>query len=139
MRRSPAGRSLVAVTLAATLSACTSWRPTTASPDEVVVEDEYVRVTTRDGTRLTLGTLELEGDSLVGRTWDCRICPAGGLCGLCSRPVVALADARSWKCDERASSGRGYSSAGSLPPSSPIVVASGGGDPDVDPLGASLR
>lgn len=85
------GRAVAALTLAATLSACTGWQPTTASPRAVAGED-YVRVTSSDGTTVSFGNPEVVGDTLVGRGSDCKVCPPGGPCDLCNRPAVALAD-----------------------------------------------
>ena len=50
------------------LGACTSWRPATVSPRQVMEDDEpeVVRITLTDGERVTLLSPEVRGDTISG-------------------------------------------------------------------------
>lgn len=67
MLRRPLGRSLAALTLVVMLSACHTWKPTTASPREIATKEDRIRVTRTDGSAVELENFALEEGAFVGQ------------------------------------------------------------------------
>ena len=65
------------------LGACTSWRPSTVSPRQLIEEEQpgAVRVTTTDGTRVLLREPSIEADSISYVSLDLAAAPPGGIAG----------------------------------------------------------
>ena len=66
-------RRAIAALLIVLLTACHSWRPTSASPQQLISEEgpSSIRVLLSDGRELTLTNLMMRDDSIViGRTQD---------------------------------------------------------------------
>jgi len=67
-------RPIASLLLVAQVSGCTSWRPTTVSPRELIEEQRpsHIRVTRVDGERVELQAPDLRGDSLASSNPESR-------------------------------------------------------------------
>lgn len=79
-----------ALVLTCYLTACTAWHKQTAIPQQVITakQPRKVRIARQDGSRVELLQPKIEGDSIVGTTWDVK----PGSQPL--RTAIALADVR---------------------------------------------
>jgi len=73
------------------LSGCTSWKPTTVAPAEVIQDEQpsQVRVTRTDGTRLTILRPSVRNDSIAAPE---RVCSGNFGCYEVTNGVLPLGD-----------------------------------------------
>lgn len=59
-------RTIASLLLALHLAACTSWKPTTVSPERAVQENSTIKVRLTDGSTVTIKDPWVRGDTLGG-------------------------------------------------------------------------
>jgi glycerol-3-phosphate O-acyltransferase len=64
-------RGLALLMLVLHLTGCTTWRPVTVSPSQLVEEEqpERLRIVRADGTQMVIGAPRVESDSLTALVW----------------------------------------------------------------------
>ncbi len=91
MSMRPLARRFIAALLLVLLTACHSWRPTTVSPQQLILEERpsRVRVTLTDGETVTVKDPTMRNDSIVGVTDAVGALMTRGV-GVASRDVRSL-------------------------------------------------
>ena len=84
-------------TLAMQLQACTTWKPGSRAPRQLLAEQKpkVVRATLHDGRRMVIARPSIVGDSILGAANECRPSDlefGSPACRTMMRPMVELGD-----------------------------------------------